>query len=267
MVQNRTIRISPADKGGAIVVQDYMQYQEEAYRQLDNTDQYERLPSDPTSEIAKTSNELLHQLHNRNIVDQKCLEWGRIDEKTARTHIFYHLPKVHKNREKPPGRPIVSGVGGPTEKLSKLVDHWLQPLVQGLPSYLKDSTHLLQTLQEWKMSLGTIHEEILIVTIDVVALYPSIPHEDVTVSLREMTGDNEHLLPETPPISTLLQVVEHVLQNNVFEYDGEIFKQIQGTAMVTPMAPSIANIFMGWLERRLLTTSPWRVEKELWKRV
>ncbi|KAL8589432.1 hypothetical protein ACOMHN_021584 [Nucella lapillus] len=53
MVQNRTIRISPADKGGAIVVQDYMQYQEEAYRQLDNSDQYERLPSDPTSEIAQ----------------------------------------------------------------------------------------------------------------------------------------------------------------------------------------------------------------------
>ncbi|KAL8559367.1 hypothetical protein ACOMHN_045087 [Nucella lapillus] len=38
------------------------------------------------------------------------------------------------------------------------------------------------------MSLGTIPEEMLIVTIDVVALYPSIPHEDVTVSLREMTG-------------------------------------------------------------------------------
>ncbi|KAL8578723.1 hypothetical protein ACOMHN_045711 [Nucella lapillus] len=68
MVQNRTIRISLADKGGAIVVQDYIQYQEEAYRQLDNTDQYDRLPSDPTLEIAKISNELLHQLHNIHIV-------------------------------------------------------------------------------------------------------------------------------------------------------------------------------------------------------
>ncbi|KAL8595607.1 hypothetical protein ACOMHN_025643 [Nucella lapillus] len=66
--------------------------------------------------------------------------------------------------------------------------------------------------------------------------------------------------------STLLPIVEHVLQNNVFSFDGQMYRQIRGTTMSTPMAPAIANLFMGWLERRLLTTSPWSVEQELWRR-
>ncbi|KAL8622051.1 hypothetical protein ACOMHN_056536 [Nucella lapillus] len=103
-------------------------------------------------------------------------------------------------------------VGGPTERLSKLVDHWLQPLVQGLPSYLKDSTHLLQTLQEWKMSLGAIPEEMLIVTIDVVALYPSIPHEEVTVSLREMTVQTKHRV-------TQHNLKHHTTSNNTTQHN------------------------------------------------
>ena len=36
------------------------------------------------------------------------------------------LPKIHKNREHPPGRPIVSGNGCPTERISKFVDFFLQ---------------------------------------------------------------------------------------------------------------------------------------------
>ena len=53
------------------------------------------------------------------------------------------LPKVHKTLQNPPGRPIVSGNSGPTEKLSKLVDHFLNPLVPTIKSYVKDTTHFL----------------------------------------------------------------------------------------------------------------------------
>ena len=36
--------------------------------------------------------------------------------------------------------------------------------------------------------------------------------------------------------------------------------------MGTPMAPAIANIFMGWLEKRLLRDSPWNLDLDLWRR-
>ena len=42
-----------------------------------------------------------------------------------RTQQFYLLPKVHKDPLNPPGRPIVSGSGGQTGKISHLVDHFV----------------------------------------------------------------------------------------------------------------------------------------------
>ena len=36
--------------------------------------------------------------------------------------------------------------------------------------------------------------------------------------------------------------------------------------MGTPMAPAIANLYMGWLEDQLLATSPWTIQQNRWKR-
>ncbi|KAL8621990.1 hypothetical protein ACOMHN_035518 [Nucella lapillus] len=47
-----------------------------------------------------------------------------------------------------------------------------------------------------------------------------------------------------------------------------IFRQIFGTAMGTPLAPAVANLFMAWLEERLLLldSSPVPVSAEFWRR-
>ncbi|KAL8598101.1 hypothetical protein ACOMHN_030387 [Nucella lapillus] len=265
LVQKRILRISPADKGEAVVVQSFSQYHEEAMRQLCNTEPYRTSQEDTSQDIAKQSNECVHNLHGQEIIDDKCREWAKIKENDVKTPTFYHLPKVHKDNQNPPGRLIVLGIGGPTERLSKLVDHWLQPVVHKLPSFIKDTTHLFQLIHEWNDTNAPWSEEILIVTIDVVALYPSIPQEEVPVALRDMLANEDPCSP-IPPIGTLLPIVDHVLQNNIFEFDGQLFQQIQGTAMGTPMAPAIANLYMGWVEKRLLSKTPWLVDPESWRR-
>ena len=78
----------------------------------------------------------------------------------------------------------------------------------------------------------------------------------------ETLAGNDHLETQAPPTHLLLEIVEHILHNNVFEFDGEIFRQILGTAMGTP----ITNVFMGWLEQQLLSQSPWHINTSLWKR-
>lgn len=49
-------------------------------------------------------------------------------------------------------------------------------------------------------------------------------------------------------------------------FDDKFYKQKFGTAMGTPMAPSIANIFMYWLESSLLGKCIWEESQETWKR-
>ena len=58
--------------------------------------------------------------------------------------------------------------------------------------------------------------------------------------------------PEQPTPEILTELINIVLKNNVFEFNGNFYLQIQGTAMGTKMAPAYANIFMGELEKKLI---------------
>ena len=66
---------------------------------------------------------------------------------------FSQLFKIHKEHEKPnlpPGRPIVSGCGSLTEKISQFVDSEAKHLVKDIPSYIQDMPDLLRHLNTFK---------------------------------------------------------------------------------------------------------------------
>ena len=65
-----------------------------------------------------------------------------------KTSNFYMLPKIHK--ENCPGRPIVSTYDCPTVYISKFLDIILSPLVQELPSFIKDTPQFLQIINDFE---------------------------------------------------------------------------------------------------------------------
>ena len=74
--------------------------------------------------------------------------------------------------ENVPGRPVIYNCGTATEKISEFLDFHVQPLVGPVDSIIKDSTDFLKKLE----SLGHIPSTAILCTIDVVGLYPHIPH-------------------------------------------------------------------------------------------
>ena len=59
-------------------------------------------------------------------------------------------------------------------------------------------------------------------------------------------------------------MAKFVLQNNVFEFDSQLYQQISGTAIGTKFAPPYACLYMDYIEKEFLKTQsvkPW-----LWKR-
>jgi hypothetical protein len=95
--------------------------------------------------------------------------------------MFYLLPKIHKKVSPPPGRPVVSGNGSPTEKISHFVDHFLNPTIPDIRSYVKDTTHFLQLLEE----VGPLPDNAMLVTLDITSLYTNVPNEDGLRAARE----------------------------------------------------------------------------------
>ena len=131
------------------------------------------------------------------------------------------------------GRPV-SNCRFYTDNISSFLDYHLQPLAQ----LYKDTNHFLNKLKK----IGKLPEGEILCTMDVVGLYPNIPHWEGLASLYKLleTRDNKQILSDTLekwymekvlPLSisfwklgrtnilsdTLAELVEIVSKNNIFE--------------------------------------------------
>lgn len=62
--------------------------------------------------------------------------------------VIYTLLKIHKDKNKPPGRPIVNGIQLVGTRIGEYIDRFLQPVVKKNRSYLRDTKHLIQFLND-----------------------------------------------------------------------------------------------------------------------
>ena len=83
-----------------------------------------------------------------------------------------------------------------------------------------------------------------------------IPHEEGIQACAEALKSFKEKNPNQPDTETLVNLLQIVLKNNTFEFDGKCYIQLQGTAMGTKLAPAYANIFMGKLEESVLSSAP-----------
>ena len=90
---------------------------------------------------------------------------------------------------------------------------------------------------------------------DVVGLYPNIPHEEGLEALKGALDSRENKTVSTESLTELAQIV---LKNNCFEFNGKFYQQLQGTAIGTNFAPSYAILFMAALGERLLSNAPYK---------
>ena len=101
-------------------------------------------------------------------------------------------------------------------------------------SYIRETGDFLAKLKAAvEASKGAI-----LVTADVVELYPSIPHSEGLDILKKQYEDYPNKKVSTEDIG---KMADFVLKNNLFEFGS---KQISGTAIGTKFTPPYACIFM-----------------------
>lgn len=224
-----------ADKGGALVIWDVKDYIIEARRQLNDQDHYQQLDIDTTETNKQIINKTIERFKGKGYLKDKVAD-GLISNE-CKTAKFYLLPKVHKKNN--PGRPVINSINCPTEKISKYVDYHLQDHVTKLPSYLKDSTDLINKLSK----IEHLPSNSIFVSMDVKSLYTNIPNQEGIYAVRET-------LTNWPKLATVITTfLGLLLTMNNFIFNGSFYLQTKGCAMGTKCAPSYANLFMGKFEK------------------
>ena len=114
-------------------------------------------------------------------------------------------------------------------------------------SYIKHSGYFINKTK----NLSNIPDNAILVTVDVVGLYPSIPHEAGMRALREALDKQEI---KCIPTEDLVKMAEFVLKSNYFEFNSKIKQQVSGTAIGTKFAPPYACLFMAKFETCFIET-------------
>jgi hypothetical protein len=149
---------------------------------------------------------------------------------------FYITPKVHKSP--PASRPISASHSFFSTPLAHWVQHHLFKMMKRLPTVAKNSLDIRKKIKDLHIPDGA-----LLITADVVALYPNI---NIQLGIQVI---KEHILEHFPPDTAqlLLNALDFLLNNHYTVFDEVVYKQTCGTAMGVQFAPAYANIYIYFL--------------------
>ena len=165
--------------------------------------------------LKKSSKLFSKKIRDRRDISDSTLDYFLVNNpKLGR---FYLLPKIHKRLRNVPVRPVISNSGYYTENILAFLEFHLKPLAQKVKSYIKDTNDFLRKMA----SLPLLPDDIILSTIDVVGLYPNIPHDEGLIALRKSLKSRED---KTIYTDSLMDLVECVLKNNIFEHNFSFFK-------------------------------------------
>ena len=129
-------------------------------------------------------NKMFDSLKKRGYTEKQLKYFSYESIKATNFGKFYFILKIHKRFHNVPGRSVISNCGTPTKKCSEFLDYHLKALMQRGRSYIKDFIKKTR-------NLSSISENSILVTADVVGLYPTIPHEAGLKALREVLNKRE----------------------------------------------------------------------------
>ena len=176
--------------------------------------------------------------------------------------VFYSLIKTHKlspiddtrsmTAEKFKIRPIVSCVGGPTDRISWFLNKIVSQLLCKVPSHLSNTNQFLERLRNTRVEEGCVTE-----SFDVTSLYTNVQNDHALQALSEMLNTYGEAI-QTYGLSKqrIMVLIKECLSCNIFRWSGNYYMQLRGLAMGQRLAPVLAICFMSKIEEPVLTRNP-----------
>jgi hypothetical protein len=246
--RERHIVVKACDKGAGIIILEFQEYLRACYEHLYSTQSsitqkpyYEQVKDTALEEAKQKIKDVLQEgLDNEILSKEEFQAMNPEDKNPAKFYCNFKIHKKHNVMEAPPPRPIISGSGSILENIGKYVEYHIKNIANKHESYLQDTPHFLRTIEQINGG-PMLPQNAILVTIDIQGAYQNIPQDDgIECLLEELEEQTNHKIPP----GFIARLMELILKHNIFEFHGVLWRQLIGTAMGTPPAPSYANIYI-----------------------
>jgi hypothetical protein len=258
------------------------QYAKAGEKELEKPNFYKEVENDPSEEIKKKSDAIVQDMFVKDEITESVAKFLIGGQKNLST--YYHLLKTHKipqdvdnptewlENQGYPIRGIISARGGPTERLAGFVDFFLQPGMKALPSFLQDTKHTIQILEEINQKIDEKKfslEGIALVTLDVESMYNFMTDELAGGACKDFLEKRTVGNPEIMKVksASILKALDLCLKSNFFEFNDKIYQQTGGVGTGIKLAPPYVCLGMGRYESKAFNSDFHLLDRILlWKR-
>jgi hypothetical protein len=239
LLNDPTIMIRPADKGSGIVILDANSYAENLIQEIPDNSTYKEVPTDLMRKIKNKVKKLANEMFKRRSITKDMKHY--LVNSDVKFGKLQANPKMHKSGI--PLRTIVNVGNHPTANMAEIVEHELAENVRSLLSFIQDTTDFLNKLSTINQLLPN---NCLMFCMDVKALYPSVP--------RKKRAKQPKKLSRKDQIKTY-QLMDMVLENNNFSFNGKHYVQTEGTAIGSHLGMNYASVYLGSWENTVFENS------------
>ena len=125
-------------------------------------------------------------------------------------------------------------------------------------SRIKDTSHMLDIIDN--LNDSDLPENSVLVSFDVVNMFPSIDNESVIKAVKKVLNDRES---KNPPTERILEALRLCLECNNSVFNDKSFIQINGTAQGPHMSYSYSDLTMAHFDNRV---ENYTLKPTVWKR-
>ncbi|XP_065672241.1 uncharacterized protein LOC136090061 [Hydra vulgaris] len=236
---NEHIVITRPDKGNGIIVLNKIAYINSLHNIISNKTKFKEIKEDPA-----IKREISLHGYLRKLYKLKCFEkdiYTKIYPIGSQPVRIYALPKMHKvskDSSLPTFRPIISTIGTYNYNLAKHLSHLLSPYIPKQFCTL-DSFSFVEELKQNNVTNK------FIVSYDVESLFTNIPFKETINIATDLFFKDKNNSKRFSKVhfKKLLQIST---SGSHFLFGGKYYDQTDGVAMGSPLAPILANIFVGY---------------------
>jgi len=240
--KDENLYIIRPDKGNGVIVLDKSKYIEKMETILSDATKFEEAKNTNHNlyiNKEKKVNQMLLQLKKQGEINDDL--YRRLRSTGCQPSRLYGLPKIHKDAEDPPMRPILSMTKSFCDNISKWLLELLKPF---LPS---DFSVQDSFLAKEKLVSSVVFDSDCVVSFDAVSLFTSIPVEDTVDHILDIIPSSA--IPfKKDTLKTLLMIC---CTNVPFMFNGKNYVQVGGLSMGSSLAPLMAEFAMHMVESKL----------------